>query len=184
MPLPLRRKGNFNPFEGDFEGIFERMNEEMRSMMENVSRMQFDERGLEKLSKQPGAKVYGFSMRMGQDGKPVIHEFGNIRPSAQQTQIEGNERAPLVDVIDDKDEIVVIAELPGVEKKEIELNAASQKLSIRVENPKRKYSREVELPKRVLPESAKAAYKNGVLEVRLKKAKEEKKPEGKEVKID
>ena len=53
---------------------------------------------------------------------------------------------------------------------------------IRASNSKHKYYKEVELPSEVDPKSAKANYKNGVLEIRLKKIKKEKK--GYEIKVE
>ncbi len=150
-----------------------------------------DEKEIERLSRQPNTKVYGFSMRVGPDGKPVVREFGNWKPGVEirgpkeaVKALEEGERSPLIDVIDDKNEVVVIAEVPGVEKREIDLHATKSELEISVENPERRYYRKVELPKEVIPESAKASYKNGVLEVRLKKEKEEKKDSGKPIKVE
>ena len=31
-----------------------------------------------------GPIVYGYSMSVGPDGKPVVREFGNVKPSGQQ----------------------------------------------------------------------------------------------------
>ena len=65
--------------------------------------------------------------------------------------------------------VKVIAEVPGVDKNDINLNASERKLIISVDTPQRKYYKEVDLPTEVDPQSAKATYKNGVLEVVLKK---------------
>ncbi|MEM4564169.1 MAG: Hsp20 family protein, partial [Desulfurococcaceae archaeon] len=48
-----------------------------------------------------------------------------------------------------------------------------KKLTIRASNEERKYYKEVDLPAPVDPESGKATYKNGVLEVRFKKVPSE-----------
>jgi len=70
---------------------------------------------------------------------------------------------------------LIDVEVPGVEKKDINLNATEDRLIISVDTPQRKYYKEVDLPAKVDPKSAKASYKNGVLEVVLKKAGEERK---------
>ena len=117
-----------------------------------------------------GPIVYGYSIKIGPDGKPIIREFGNIRPSRRPEIVELSEaREPLVDVYEEEDSVKVIAEVPGVEKNDIKLNATERKLVISVDNPQRKYYKEVDLPAEVDPESAKATYRNGVLEVMLKK---------------
>jgi HSP20 family protein len=94
------------------------------------------------------------------------------------------EREPLVDVIDTNGEIRVVAELPGVEKEEIELHGSEDSLTIIVNNPERKYFKEIELPTKVNVKQAKSGYKNGVLEVILPKIKDEKKPKGEPIDIE
>jgi len=118
--------------------------------------------------------VYGFSMSVGPEGKPVIREFGNVEPGARGPLVK-EEREPLVDVMDNGKEVVVVTELPGVEKDEIKLESTDRTLKISVESVKRRYLKELELPHMVDPKSAKATYKNGVLEVRFAKS-DEKKP--------
>ncbi len=112
--------------------------------------------------------VYGFSMSIGPNGKPVIREFGNVQKSRFGPQIR-EEREPLVDVIEEDKDVVIVAELPGVEKNGIHLHTTRDHLTISVDTPKRKYHKELTLPAKVDPKSAQASYKNGVLEVRLKK---------------
>jgi HSP20 family protein len=111
---------------------------------------------------------YGFRITTGPDGKPRFEEFGNMKPGLRGPEI--SERVePIVDVVEEKDEIVVVADMPGVEKDEIRLSGIEDMLTIDVDAERRKYHKEVRLPAKVDPDSAKASYKNGVLEVRLKK---------------
>jgi len=117
-----------------------------------------------------GPIVYGYSIRVGPDGKPIIREFGNVKPGRKPEIVELSEaREPLVDVYEEEEVIKVVAEVPGVEKDDINLNASERKLIISVDTPQRKYYKEVDLPAEVDPKSTKASYKNGVLEVVLKK---------------
>jgi len=111
--------------------------------------------------------IYGFSMSVGPDGKPVIREFGNIQAGWSPRIRE--ERESLVDVMEEDKDVVIVAELPGVEKDDIKLHAAEDYLTISVDAPERGYHKELTLPARVNPQSARTSYKNGVLEVRLKK---------------
>ncbi len=120
-----------------------------------------------------GPYVYGFSMSLGPDGKPVIREFGNVRKSRFGPEIR-DEREPLVDIMEEDEDVVVVAELLGVERDDIELHTTRDELVISVDTPKRRFRRELRLPARVDPNSAVSSYKNGVLEVRLKKILEEK----------
>jgi len=117
-----------------------------------------------------GPFVYGYSITIGPDGKPIIREFGNIRPSRRLTKpIEiSEEREPLVDVINEEDKIRVVAEVPGVSKEDINLEVVDNKLIISTKGP-RKYYKEVELTHEVEPDTSKASYSNGILEVTLTK---------------
>ena len=171
--------------------IFDSIDEMFREMEEMIRR------GFEDLSKDmpknlvrertlpDGSKirewgpfVYGYSVTIGPDGKPQIREFGNVKPEGAFGRPKVNireEREPLVDVMETDGEIKVIAELPGVEKEDIKLYGTENTLTISVDTAERKYYKKVELPSRVDTKKTKASYKNGVLEVTLKKKKE---PEG------
>ncbi len=160
------------------EGFFTGFDEEFRRMQEHMNRI-FDEAmsGGEDHKKY----VYGFTMRTGPDGKPVVEEFGNV-PRSGAAKI-GGEREPLVDVIDGEDEVSVIAELPGVDKKDIDLNAGERSLTISVDKEDRRYHKGLKLPADVDPDSVKATYKNGVLDVKLKRM-EKKQEKKKKIQID
>ena len=73
--------------------------------------------------------------------------------------------------------------MPGVNKEDIELSASETKLEIKAEGENRKYYEVVDLPDEVDPDSAKARYNNGVLEVVLKK-KHPKKESKKKINIE
>jgi HSP20 family protein len=155
---------------------FERMRQEMERMMNDmVRRSILDAQNLEKIAADPNTCVYGFSIRVGPDGKPVVREFGNIKPNTVNTvnpaqpSLASDEREPLVDVIPTEKDVVVIAEIPGVEKHEIKLDSTPESLTISVNNPQRRYHRVVSLPCEVDPTGAIASYTNGVLEVTLKR---------------
>lgn len=177
---PKRRRKRFMDdfFEDDdlFGLDFSRIHERMDRLMRDAFK------GFDDIDVEPGKSyVYGFSMRTGPDGKPVVEEFGNVpRPGSEQ--IPG-EREPLVDVIDGKDEVSVIAELPGVEKKDIKLKAGEDTLTISVDTESRKYHKEVRLPAPVDKEKVKAAYKNGILNVKLRR-KERQKEDEKSIEIE
>jgi HSP20 family protein len=122
-------------------------------------------------------------MRIGPDGKPEVREFGNVKPSLEGPRVK-EEREPLVDVVETDGEVQVIAELPGVDKKDIKLHGTEESLTISVDIPQQKYFREVKLPARVRVKEAKTEYKNGVLQVTLPKFSGEKKPKGEPINIE
>jgi HSP20 family protein len=121
-----------------------------------------------------GPFIYGYSMTLGPDGKPIIREFGNVRPSGFPQSRTGfslaGVREPLVDILDEGEVLKVIAEMPGVEKENVKVEATSDSLTISADRDGTRYYKEVELPSEVDPNSAKSTCKNGVLEVTLKKS--------------
>ncbi len=79
------------------------------------------------------------------------------------------QREPLLDVLEEEDEVLVVAELLGVAENDINTHASENKITISVDKPQKFYRREMDLPVAVDPKTVKTSYKNGVLEVRLKK---------------
>jgi HSP20 family protein len=102
---------------------------------------------------------------------------------------------PAVDLYDEKDDIVVKAELPGMEKDNIEVNLSGNRLTIKGEKKQEEevkregyyrsersygsFLRSLELPTEVQTDKVKAAFKKGILEIRLPKTEEAKKKETK-----
>lgn len=112
--------------------------------------------------------VYGFSVRMGLEGHPLIEQFGNLA-ATDAGPVLMEVREPLVDVLDEGDHIVVIVEMPGVEEKDIHLGVAGDILDITASTGDRKYQKEVLLPCPVEGKSLGSWYRNGLLEIRLAK---------------
>jgi HSP20 family protein len=123
-----------------------------------------------------GPFVYGYSVKIGPHGKPEIREFGNVKQSRFGPRVK-EEREPLVDIIETDGEVHIVVELPGVEKNDVKLHGTENTLTISVDTPQHKYYKDIKLPTNVNAKEAKTHYKNGVLEVTLPKAKEEKKGE-------
>jgi len=112
--------------------------------------------------------VYGFSVKMGLGGKPVIEQFGNIK-ATERGAVVAEVREPIVDVFDEGEKLVVISELPGVEESDIHLEVKDDILNLSAEAKDRKYSKEVLLPSPVDASSMESSYKNGILEIKLRK---------------
>jgi HSP20 family molecular chaperone IbpA len=84
------------------------------------------------------------------------------------------EPEPLLDVIEEKGEIVVVAEFAGFNMESLKINVEDQRLTLCAEALDRKYYKSLNLPKRVIPSTIRTTCKNGVLEIQLKKAIQEK----------
>ena len=112
--------------------------------------------------------VYGFSVRTMVGGKPIVETFGNLKETPKGPVVE-EVREPMVDVFDEKDHILVIAELPGVSEDEIKIDVEGDILKLTASNKERKYAKEVLLPAKAKKEGMKPVYKNGILEITLLK---------------
>ncbi|MFQ5871584.1 MAG: archaeal heat shock protein Hsp20 [Candidatus Geothermarchaeales archaeon] len=176
-----RRPRRFSFFE-DFDRFFE---ESMKGFFEDLPEELYREETLPDGSKRKtfGPFVYGYSMNVGPDGKPQIREFGNVRPGLLGKPKASSKREPLIDMIEGDETIQVVAELPGVEKEDIDLQISSDTLGISVDSKRYKYDKTLSLPAEVDRESVKASYKNGVLQVTLKKLKK-KPPTRKTIRIE
>jgi HSP20 family protein len=109
---------------------------------------------------------------------------------------EDGEWLPYLDVAETKDEIVVKAEVPGMDAKDIDISLSDGLLTIKGEKKQEReekkenyhlversygaFTRSIRLPKEVQSDKISASYKNGVLKVTLPKSEEAKK---KEIKI-
>jgi HSP20 family protein len=186
MSSPWRRRFGFGL--GD---VFDEIERTIREMERFVARMmeEFEARALspslESKGEVRGPIVYGVRITIGPDGQPIIEEFGNVKRIGRKAVVE-EVVEPLVDVIEEKDKVTVIAEVPGVDKDKIKIKVKDNKLIIRAEDKDRKYYKEIELPAEVKPETAKAKYRNGILEITFEKKKSEKEEEeeGLEIKVE
>jgi HSP20 family protein len=183
--FPFFKDWGFEDMDKIFGEMEKMMEEELKSFTSRVPKEYVRERRLPdgKVERELGPFVYGYSVKIGPDGKPEINEFGNLKQSRSGPLVK-EEREPLVDVIDTNGEIRVVAELPGVEKEEIELHGTEDSLTIAVDNAERKYFKQVELPAKVNIRQARSGYKNGVLEVILPKTEDEKRSKGEPINIE
>ena len=125
---------------------------------------------------------YGYTMTVGPNGKPVVKEYGNVKPELlPSTDI----REPIVDVIvDEKEKLVkLVAEIPGVEKTDVKILVQDKFVDISAEHGEKKYHVKVPIKHKVDENSAKASYKNGILELVFKLIEDEK-PKGKKVEVE
>lgn len=158
---PWRRDDPFASFFAQFETEFERVREMMNEMMEAA---------LKAPQPKPGQPfMYGFQVRVGPDGKPHFTQFGDAKALAGRAGLaEPGVREPLCDVLEGEREVSITVELPGVDKESIRLHVAESRVTIEVDEPRR-YRKVLDLPAPAKPSSARATYKNGVLDVTLER---------------
>jgi HSP20 family protein len=125
---------------------------------------------------------YGYTMTVGPNGKPVVKEYGNVKPELLPST---DTREPVVDVIvDEKEKLVkLVAEIPGVEKTDVKILVQDKFVDISAEHGEKKYHVKVPIKHKVDENSAKASYKNGILELVFKLIEDEK-PKGKKVEVE
>lgn len=79
------------------------------------------------------------------------------------------ERQPLVDIFEEQDHLIVLAELPGVNEKDLNIKADQDTLIISTNNKTPQYLKKVQLPTAIKKGTIKSTYKNNILQVKLKK---------------
>lgn len=117
--------------------------------------------------------VYGFNLRPGPNGEPILESFGNSYKQNEktgQTQKPSAEIEPLVDEIEKENELTLIMEMAGVNKKDIKIKTTHNTVEVISMLHGKKASRNIRMSKSVDPESALARFRNGILEITFNKA--------------
>ena len=94
-------------------------------------------------------------------GRPVPREPFPIRPER---------RDPFAELIEEDDSLIVVAEVPGVEKEDIKIDLTSRGLVIDAGN---RFYKEIQLPGEVDFDNVKSNCTNGILEIRIPKNRKE-----------
>ncbi len=112
--------------------------------------------------------VYGFTINTAGGGIPKVETFGNIKKTPEGPKVD-EEREPITDIFDEKNEIVVIAEMPGIEETDLKIDLKEDILEISATGKNRKYRKELLLPAKVIKSNLRHKFTNGILEIRIKK---------------
>ena len=161
-------------FDDEFDRLFKRMSNSFFDIDELLEEAK-------NAGTSYGPYYYGYTMTVGPDGKPVVKEYGNIKPGLLPTS---QNRQPLVDtIVDEKEKVLkLVAEMPGVEKSDVKIVVDGSLVNIDAEHGDKKYHAKVPIKYKVDENSAKASYKNGILEIVFKLVEQEK-PKGKTVEV-
>lgn len=163
-------------FDDEFDRIFQRVSRSFMGLDDIFEKVR-ESGNLRKY----GPFYYGYTMTVGPDGKPVVKEYGNVRPGLLPTS---DTKEPLADTfVDEKTKTLkIIAEMPGVEKKDINIVVEGKNVNIEAKHGEKKYQTKVPIKEKVDENSVSASYTNGILEVHFK-LKEAEKPKGKRVEV-
>ena len=154
----------FKDLDG-FEEIFREFEHEMNDDLVNmINKIESEDRH----KSEPF--IYGYSINIDENGKAEINEFGNIKLSSEgEENLEISEsREALVDIIEGKNAVTVVIELPGVEKSDIKVEIKESIIFVTTINSKN-YYKEIPLTGKIIANSARARYNNGILEIIINK---------------
>ena len=121
-------------------------------------------------------------MEMMQSAEMLNNEVSKYKPDQKWVSMAKPKHEGTMSYEDRDKDIVFTIDMPGVQKKDIDINVEPNSISVRAENGgKRKYNYSRRFKPTVDVDSAKATFKNGVLDITIKKM--EMKPKGKSIKI-
>ncbi len=115
--------------------------------------------------------VYGFSVKtgLGDQGRQElkIEPFGNIHRQPTGDPVVEETREPLVEVYEEEDHVLVLAEIPGVSKKDVQLELSKNRLTLSARRGETRYRKEVVLPGKLSADKMRWDCTNGILKIRL-----------------
>jgi HSP20 family protein len=112
--------------------------------------------------------IYGFTIKTGLgDDRPRVEPFGNIRQDQESGHTVVQEvREPVVDVFEEEDHVLVVAEMPGISVQDVQITVEDDLLTISAERGDKKYRKEVLLPASSAREKTQVTCNNGVVEIK------------------
>ncbi len=171
-----KRKGTGEPSDVGFDAGFGGILKGLGSLVERLgeladTRHEFSKTGeIQGLGKETKG-IYGFTVKVGIGGEGVkVEPFGNIRRDEESGRSVVQEvREPAVDVFEERDHILVVAEMPGIGPDDVRLEVKDDLLTVIAEKGEKKYKKEVLLPESFPLEKMRMSCANGVLEIRCVK---------------
>ncbi len=121
------------------------------------------------------ATSYGFSVKFGPGKDKESHVEPIIKPvaaharPAQQSPTQST-REPHVEVFDEADHVLVVAEMPGVSSDDVAVNFLEKNLTIQGKSKTAQFQKVLELPAAFGPDDVAISSNNGVIEIRLAKS--------------
>jgi len=117
---------------------------------------------------EKGARgIYGVSVKVGLGGEGVkVEPFGNIRrDDATGQSVVQEVREPMVDIFEEEDHTLVVAEMPGIGAGDVKIEVKDDLLTIEAGKGDKKYHKEVLLPRSYEQDQLNVSCNNGVLEI-------------------
>ena len=99
-----------------------------------------------------------------------VEPFGNMKKDDDGKFVEVQQiREPMVDMFDEADHLLVIAEVPGVMEGDVKVEIKDDILNFSAERGETKYYKELLLPESFTPDKMSFVCRNGILEIRFTK---------------
>ena len=113
--------------------------------------------------------VYGLNVKFGAGDRDIeVEPFGNLRKNARTGDAEVAEVGePMVDIFDEEDRVLVVAEMPGVGEQDVRLELREDILTLAAETGEKKYRKEILLPRPFTTDKLSFTCRNGILQVTL-----------------
>lgn len=115
--------------------------------------------------------VFGFTVKTGLGGKEVkVEPFGNIsKDKATGKSMVHEIREPLVDVFEEEDHVLIVAEMPGVEARDVQVEVRDDILTLSAQRGDKKYRKEILLPGSFKKEKLLVSCRHGIVEIKCMK---------------
>ena len=175
---------DFRDLFDDFDifGLIKKSQNDMEKLLKKIERGEVKGNWEIRQIDEPNVKGYAIRGSFSTEGplQPLqpLEPIEPLRPSkrkhlpaipfAANREALKEMRDPLVDIFDEKNQLRVYVELPGVEKEDIKLKFTGDHVEVKARN----FYKEISLPNRkLLTNETSTEYKNGVLEIVIPKEK-------------
>ncbi|MFX1739908.1 Hsp20/alpha crystallin family protein [Paraburkholderia sp. A1RI_3L] len=167
--MSTKRGGKANPGT-TVEGVFSRFADLVEKLNE-LAQTGKELHQVKEFTSGSGVRgIYGVNVRVGlgeHANEVVVEPFGNIRRDEQSGQaVVQDVLEPVVDVFEESDHTLVVAEMPGIALADVSLDVHDDVLVIEAASNLKKYRKEVLLPRAFTREQMQLACNNGILEIR------------------
>ncbi|MGB8454950.1 MAG: Hsp20/alpha crystallin family protein [Anaerocolumna sp.] len=112
---------------------------------------------------------YGINIKLGTDGTNSFNDTKSFDKIFTKKENGPKKVVPVTDIFEDEDKVTIVAELPGVEKEDIELNLDENTVSLTASKKDICYTKQVAL--KFIPDysSIIESYNNSIYSVMIKK---------------
>ena len=94
----------------------------------------------------------------------------SFRPSKSFAKRKFEDQKPLIDIFQENNYITIVAEIVGFNRETLKICVKDQKITLSAKSKDRRYYKSLNLLTVVIPNALHTKFKNGVLEIKLKKA--------------